>query len=300
MATTPNNRGSDRSQSRKAVPGGRAQLPGRHGAGAPRPPNFIEQARGQSAARPKARIPGTGTGRGTPAGRRTPALRVDETQRASAPPPPQQATTRRAAANIEELVPQIVRYAIKKDEGLTSTEFEEKLLPRVKAMIPAEQKAREREVLQEYTLQIAHSLYVAIIVGQFSARPLLCGVKAAELAADLTERVLHQVGALKEKRLVAIRGANLLVGLTLYTVRFLETTILSSQSLKGFTDNFERAVITTYGLKTQAEAAGGAPWVKQKGNPLESRVGQAVKRSEPTSIIASMSDGVRKLPLTVR
>lgn len=274
MATTPNNRNSDRSQTRKALPGGRSPLPGRHRTGA-RPPNFIEQARGQPQARPKSRPPGTGAGRGTPAARRTPALRIDETQRAPQPMPPQP-TARRPASTIDELVPQIVRFAIKKDEGLTGTEFEEKLLPRVKAMIPTEQQGNERDVLQQYMLNIAHSLYVAIIVGQFSARPLLCGVRAAELAADLTERVLHQVGALKDKRMVAIRCANLLVGLTLYTVRFLETTTLSSQSLKGFTDNFERAVITTYGLKTQAESTGGAPWTRQKGNPLEARVGQAV------------------------
>ena len=267
MSAKQNSRASPKPPGRK--PAARGTLPGRFATDAPRPPNFIEQARG------KARAPGA-----APPARRTPPIVVDETRRAPPAAPPvqqrQTPTQRKPATTFEELVPQIVRYAIKRDEGLGATEFDEKLMPRIRAMVPKARNAAEREVLQDYLLAVAHALYVAIIVGQFSARPLLCGVRAAELAADLAERVLHQVGTARDTRLAAIRGRGLLVGLALYAVRLLETTILNSQSLRGFTDRYERALIITFGLKTQAEATGAAPWSGQKGKPLDGRIIQAV------------------------
>ena len=59
-------------------------------------------------------------------------------------------------------------------------------------------------------------------------------------------------------------------------VRLLETTNLERESLKGFTDNYERAVIIAYGLKTQAEATGTAPWSGMKDNPLDKRIGATI------------------------
>ena len=35
-------------------------------------------------------------------------------------------------------------------------------------------------------------------------------------------------------------------------------------------------MITTYGLKTQAESTGSAPWLGQKNNPLDKRIGAAI------------------------
>lgn len=177
---------------------------------------------------------------------------------------------------IEELIPVLVRHAVKREEGLTIAQFDEKFIPRVRAMVPESLARMADEIVQEYLVDIGHALYVAIVVGQFSTRPVLCGVRAAELGADLIERVLTAIQGKEEKRITAIRCGNLLVGLTLNSVRLIESTSIGGQTLRGFTDNFERAVITTYGLKTQAEATGGAPWVGQKTNPLDKRIGRAI------------------------
>lgn len=265
---------------------------------AQRPPNFIEQAR-QRPALPPARKPlqppaqpGSRPSAAPPTRRASqpeqpaekpsqPAVRGARTASTSpnalpgsvvdAPPPAKKQPT-----TIEELIPFIIRFALKRDDGLNIAEFDEKLMPRMSALVPESLQRMEKEVLQEYMVDVAHALYIAIMVGQFSSRPVLCGVRAAELAADLVERVLQQVHGNAEKRLTTIRCGNLLVGLTLNSVRMLESTSLASQALAGFTDNYERAVITTYGLKTQAESTGGAPWLGQKNNPLDKRIGAAI------------------------
>lgn len=177
---------------------------------------------------------------------------------------------------IEELIPVLIRHAIKRDDGLQIAAFEEKFYPRLRAFVPESLQRMEKEIINEYLVDIAHALYVAIVVGQFSSRPVLCGVRAAELAADLIERVLQDVSGKEDKRVTQIRCGNLLVGLTLNAVRLLESTSLGSQSITGFTDKYERSVITTYGLKTQAEATGSAPWVGDKGSPLDKRIGRAI------------------------
>lgn len=188
----------------------------------------------------------------------------------------EQAPQKREPATIEELIPLVIRVAIKRDEGLTLAEFDEKLMPRVRALVPENLQRMEREIVNEYLVDIAHSIYVAIVVGQFSNRPVLSGVKASELAADLVERVLQHIKDNADKRVTSIRCANLLVGLTLNAVRLLESTDLNAQPVETFTDCYERAVITTYGLKTQAEASGAAPWLGQKNNPLDKRIGAAI------------------------
>lgn len=179
-------------------------------------------------------------------------------------------------ATIEELIPVLVRQAVKRDQGLTVGVFDEKFMPRLNALVPAGLERMSHDIVNEYLVDIAHALYVAIVIGQFSNRPVLCGVRAAELGADLMERVLSDVQGKEDKRLTAIRCANLLVGLTLQSVRLLESTQLQGQALNDFTDTFERAVITTYGLKTQAESTGAAPWASQKDNPLDKRIGRAI------------------------
>lgn len=178
--------------------------------------------------------------------------------------------------SMDELIPAMVRYAIKQSLGLGISEFDEKLLPRMKELLPGAMQNAPEEALREPLLTLAHSLFIAIVSGQFRERPVLCGVRAAELAADLTERVLGAVGEIEEERLTAIRCRNVLVGLTLQAVRLLETTNLERESLKGFTDNYERAVIIAYGLKTQAEATGTAPWSGMKDNPLDKRIGATI------------------------
>lgn len=196
--------------------------------------------------------------------------------------PPQQSDADEAARNkkepttIEELIPVLVRHAVKRDQGLTVGQFDEKFMPRLNALVPSGLERMSNEIVNEYLVDIAHALYVAIVVGQFSNRPVLCGVRAAELGADLMERVLTDVQGKEDKRLTAIRCSNLLVGLTLQSVRLLESTQLQGQALNDFTDTFERAVITTYGLKTQAESTGGVPWAAQKDNPLDKRIGRAI------------------------
>lgn len=197
--------------------------------------------------------------------------KTSQPQAAPEPPKPKKEPT-----TIEELIPVLVRHAVKKDDGLTIAQFDEKFMPRVQAMVPESLQRMSGEIVQEYLVDIGHALYVAIVVGQFSSRPVLCGVRAAELAADLVERVLAGIAGKEDKRITGIRCSNLLVGLTLNSVRLIESTSLGSQTLRGFTDNFERAVITTYGLKTQAEATGAAPWVGQKNNPLDKRIGRAI------------------------
>jgi hypothetical protein len=188
----------------------------------------------------------------------------------AAPRPKKEPTT------IEELIPVLIRHALKRDDGLQIPQFEEKFFPRIKAFVPESLQRMEKEIVHEYLVDIAHALYVAIVVGQFSSRPVLCGVRAAELGADLIERVLREIEGKEDKRVTKIRCGNLLVGLTLNAVRLIESTSLGSQSIQGFTDTYERAVITTYGLKTQAEATGAAPWVGDKGAPLDKRIGRAI------------------------
>lgn len=170
----------------------------------------------------------------------------------------------------------LVRHAVKRDDGLQISEFDSKFIPRIRAFVPESLQRMEKEIINEYLIDIAHALYVAIVVGQFATRPVLCGVRAAELATDVIERVLQDIGESEDKRITRIRAANLLVGLTLNAVRLLETASLGSQDVRSFTDKYERAVITTYGLKTQAEATGAAPWVGDKGSPLDKRIGRAI------------------------
>lgn len=190
-----------------------------------------------------------------------------------APPRPK---AKKEPTSIEELIPVLVRHAVKREEGLQISQFDSKFMPRIRAFVPDSLQRMEKEIVDEYLVDIAHALYVAVVVGQFSTRPVLCGVRAAELATDLVERVMQNIAGNDEKRVTQIRCANLLVGLTLNAVRLLESTSLGSQSIHGFTDTYERAVITTYGLKTQAEATGSAPWVGVKGSPLDKRIGRAI------------------------
>lgn len=178
--------------------------------------------------------------------------------------------------SVEELIPALVRYAIKQPQGLGIAEFDEKLVPRMKELLPTALAGASDEVLAGHLLELAQALFIAIVCGQFKGRPVLCGVRAAELAADLVERMLARVGEQEDQRLTIIRCKNLLAGLTLQAVRLLETTNLEHESLKGFTDNYERAVIIAYGLKTQAEATGQAPWAGLKDNPLDKRIGATI------------------------
>jgi hypothetical protein len=177
---------------------------------------------------------------------------------------------------IEELIPVLLRHAIKRDDGLQISQFDDKFMPRIRAFVPESLQRMEKEIVNEYLVDISHAVYVAIVVGQFTIRPVLCGVRAAELASDLIERVLQDIQGKEDKRITQIRASNLLVGLTLNAVRLLESTSLGSQAITGFTDKYERSVITTYGLKTQAEATGNAPWVGDKGSPLDKRIGRAI------------------------
>ncbi|MHC4839833.1 MAG: hypothetical protein ACYTDT_02590 [Planctomycetota bacterium] len=183
---------------------------------------------------------------------------------------------RKEPKTIDELIAVVVKHAIRRDDGLTITNFDANFMPRIKAIIPAALKRMETEVINEYLVDLAHSIYIAIIVGKFNNRPTLCGVRAAELAADLLERVLGAIEGRDDKRITAIRSANLLVGLTLNAVRFLECTNFQDESLDGFTDRYERAVITAYGLKTQSEATGQAPWIGPSAMPLDKRIGKAI------------------------
>lgn len=196
-------------------------------------------------------------------------------------PPPDAVTVqpprpKKEPTTIEQLIPVIVRHAIKNDEGLTVSRFNEIFLSRVQNMVPETLGRMRDQVVQEYLLDTAHALYIAVVVGNFAGRPVLCGVRATELAAELVERVLGALDDKPEKRYTAIRGANLLAGLAMLSVRIVESATLGSQTLDGFTANFERAVVTTYGLKTQAEAAGGTPWTSQAGNALDKRIGRAI------------------------
>lgn len=204
---------------------------------------------------------------------------MPQQKKPSAPVQPAPAEVERAPQKpqtMEDLIPAMVRYAIKQPLGLGISEFDEKLLPRMKALLPAAVQSAPDDALREHLLALAHAMFIAIVAGQFKDRPVLCGVRAAELAADLAERVLAKVADLEEERLTAIRCKNVLVGLTLQAVRLLETTNLERESLKGFTDNYERAVIIAYGLKTQAEATGSAPWSGMKDNPLDKRIGATI------------------------
>ena len=184
--------------------------------------------------------------------------------------------TKKQPTTIEELIPVLVRHAVKREDGLQISEFDSKFMPRIRGFVPESLQRMEKEIVDEYLVDIAHALYVAIVVGQFSTRPVLCGVRAAELATDVIERVMQNIEGKEDKQITRIRAANLLVGLTLNSVRLLEAATLGSQDVTSFTDKYERAVITTYGLKTQAEATGSAPWVGDKGSPLDKRIGRAI------------------------
>src|SRR5690606_26165784 len=129
--------------------------------------------------------------------------------------------TRKEPASVEELIPVLVKHAAKREEGLTTAIFDEKFLPRLKAFVPDSLARMEREVINEYFVDIAHALYVAVVIGQFSNRPVLSGVRSAELGADLIERVIQNNQGREDKRITQIRCANLLVGLTLGAVRLL-------------------------------------------------------------------------------
>ncbi len=244
-----------------------------NGTGMAGTPNFQPNRRGPLRARAPGQRPGTRTQRQRPPAD-APARNTTNPQPVTVEAP----RPRKEPATIEELIPVLVRHATRSDEGITIARFNERFMPRVQAMVPDALQRMRDEVLREYCIDISHALYIAIAVGQFLKRPVLCGVRAAELAADLAERVLTGIQDAEDKRVTAIRCRNLLAGLTLFSVRQLETTSLASQALEGFTENFERAVVTTYGLKTQAEAAGNAPWAIEKGNPLDRRIGRAINQ----------------------
>lgn len=245
------------------------------------------QAQPQSGNRPKAPsnptrrpVSSSSTPRRPTGQRRTPgqSLRRSSTGAGNAMRPDTSARsrTKKEPATIEELIPVLIRHAVKRENGLNISLFDDKFMPRLRNLVPDALKRMEDEVINEYLVDVSHALYVAIVVGQFNSKPVLCGVRAAELAADLVERVLTAIQSREDKRTTSIRCANLLVGLTLNSVRLLESTSLGSQDIVGFTDRYERAVITTYGLKTQAEASGQAPWVGQKDSPLDKRIGRAI------------------------
>lgn len=201
-------------------------------------------------------------------------LGSQETIKAKKRPPNR--SLRKEPTTIDELVAVVVKHAIRRDDGLTVSYFDANFMPRIKEIVPAALKRMEAEVINEYLVDLAHSIYIAITVGKFNQRPTLCGVRASELAADLLERVIGAIEGREDKRITAIRSANLLVGLTFHAVRFLESTKLEIESLEGFTDNYERSVITTYGLKTQSEATGQAPWIGPSALPLDNRISKAI------------------------
>lgn len=204
-----------------------------------------------------------------------PALPKAESGRRRAAPPPAE-KKKRAPENMGELIRLMARLAIKHPTGMTVQEFDEKYVPRMTEMLPEPLRVSAHTVLLEHFLSFAHTLYVATVCGNFKERPVLCSVRALELACDLVERAqAHYVGD-EDARLEVIRCKNLLVGLTLQAVRLLETARPEHEQLQGFTDNLERAVITVYGLKTQAEATGAAPWMGARENPLDKRIGAAI------------------------
>ncbi|MCC6575245.1 MAG: hypothetical protein IT462_15820 [Planctomycetes bacterium] len=178
--------------------------------------------------------------------------------------------------SMSELVRLLARIAIKHNTGLTVQEFDEKYVPRMAEMLPEALRVSAHTVLLEHFLEFAHVLYIAIVTGRFKERPVLCAVRAAELAADLTERAQAHYAGDGESRIESIRCRNLIVGVTLQAVRLIESANLDHENVKGLTDSFERAVITVYGLKTQAEATGGAPWTGVRENQLDKRIGAAI------------------------
>lgn len=309
MAGAPNNPGkpgSRRNPPRAPLP--RAKLPGQGAPKAPaqNPPTVRQRVPAPAPAkpaqnpptrgvppskRPSAQVPPGGKRPSAPiqqSANKRPSAPVQSTRRPSSPLAQPKAGTnagesaaprpksKKEPTTIEELIPVLIRHAVKREEGLQISQFDDKFVPRLLAFVPESLRRMEKEVVNEYFVDIAHALYVAIVVGQFNSRPVLCGVRAAELAADLVERVIQDVAGHEDKRITLIRCGNLLVGLTLNAVRLLESTALGAQSIQGFTDSYERAVITTYGLKTQAEATGAAPWVGDKGGPLDKRIGRAI------------------------
>lgn len=244
----------------------------RAGQGAPqRPPATRQAAQRQAPQRSGESRPGPAATNKTPS--RLPKPPVN---RRTTPASGQTKQGKKQPTTIEELIPALVRFAVRQDSGLTTEQFDKKFMPMVRGFVPESLERMADEVMNEYLVDIAHAIYTAIVVGRFSSRPVLCGVRAAELAADLVERVMNRVKDRGDKRITMIRGANLLVGLTYYSVRLIESTQLEAESLNGFTESFERAVITTFGLKTQAEATGQAPWVGNRSTPLQKRIGKAI------------------------
>jgi hypothetical protein len=183
---------------------------------------------------------------------------------------------RREPVTIRQIIPALVRYAVRHEDGLTISEFDRKFLPRIRALAPESGNGAGVDTLSAWLLDTAHALYVAGIQGEFSNRPVLCGVRATEVGSVLAERALKTFAGRDETRVTAIRAENLLSGLAMHAVRLLETASMIAQPLNGFTESFERAVLTTYGLKAKAEEAGSAPWQAPKAPSLEKRIGSAV------------------------
>jgi hypothetical protein len=203
--------------------------------------------------------------------RSPPRVPTDAPARATTAPP-----RKKEPARMEELIPVLVRHALTPDEGMTVARFNDVFLPRVKALVPHSLRHMRDDVARQYLLDMAHALYIALVAGTFIGRPVLCAVRAAELGADLAERVLSDIEAREDRRHQAIRCRNLLAGLTLCSLRALESARLANQQLDGYTTGFERAVKTIYGIKTQTEAAGAAPWARHADKPLEGRINRAI------------------------
>jgi hypothetical protein len=229
--------------------------------------------RGPAAPPQPARRPSTGPTRPTVP---PPAPRGPATPAGAARARPATDKPRREPRTIGELVPVLVRHAVKRDEGFTVSLFDEKLMPRVEAVVPEALRSMREDVVREYLLEIAHALYLAHVVGQFAGRPPLCGVRAAVLGATLAERVRAHTRRQTEKRLMAARCANLLSGMCYCAVRVLETASLSTHSLRGFAERFGAAVQATLALKTLAEDARAAPWLGRASDELQRRVAGAV------------------------
>jgi hypothetical protein len=81
--------------------------------------------------------------------------------------------------SIEELIPAMVRYAIKQSLGLGISEFDEKLLPRMKDLLPAGSKDAP-EAIREHLLALGHASCAA------SSKNALCSAECARLSLPLT------------------------------------------------------------------------------------------------------------------
>ena len=207
------------------------------------------------------------------------------------PQPPRKPTQ---PARPEQLADAAVDCAIADDNGMDTAGFDRKLLPYLQKFHGTPDTEQGRVEGARALLNISHALYVAVSTGRFIDRPLMCRARATELAAELAERAGGVFQGRHEFRLENIRVANLLVGLALHSVRVLETTQLNESELTGFTDNYERAVLAAFGLKTQAETNGRAPWRSRAQNPLEQRIGVAINFiSDAFGDLVSRGDGVK-------